>query len=609
MCGHFNRSCVVGAVAMAAFGSTLLCSNNSNGYRASVTVQVPLQFLLQDSPSLTWPLLHDFFPQYLPSSHLSGMLAPYSYRDGPVPSSNISKEASADVCDGSKSCGCLGRDTIANAVAKVGPAVVYISAPQDVHGIYVGTRICSGTIINEDGTILTCAHMFDPQRWPSLGKVKVILQDGRRFEGKVLDADLHSDIAIVKINSEIPLPVAKLGSSSGIRPGDWIISMGSHLTLRNSVTAGIVSCADRKSSDLHLSGMPIQYIQTNCAFSAGGSGGPLVNMDGEVVGVAIMAARGASGFGFAVPIDIVHKIIEHFKKSGVSPISWSDISKEASGTSCDGSKPHSCLGRDAIANVAAKTGPAVVSIAAPLDFFGIPTGTSRGTGTIINKDGTILTCARVVDFQSKIGSCKGKVEVTLQDGRKFKGKVLNTDRHSDIAVVKINSETPLPEAKIGSSSGLNPGDWVVAMGCPLTLKNTVTAGIVSCINRTSSELGFSGMSREYIQTDCTCHVGYSGGPLVNMDGEIVGLGIMKMEYADEVADGWSFSLPIDFVCKIIENFKKNRYVFGFIHAILLHMLGKRGAVCCRILLACHLCCVSHSEIYYILGRKLNNSII
>ena len=71
-----------------------------------------------------------------------------------------------------------------------------------------------------------------------------------------------------------------------------------------------------------------------------------------------------------------------------------------------------------------------------------------------------------------------QVDVTLQDGRTFEGTVVNADLHSDIAVVKIKSKTPLPAAKLGSSSKLRPGDWVIALGCPLSLQNTVTAGIV-----------------------------------------------------------------------------------------------------------------------------------
>ena len=71
-----------------------------------------------------------------------------------------------------------------------------------------------------------------------------------------------------------------------------------------------------------------------------------------------------------------------------------------------------------------------------------------------------------------------QVDVTLQDGRTFEGTVVNADLHSDIAIVKIHSKTPLPTATLGSSSKLRPGDWVVAMGCPLSLQNTITAGIV-----------------------------------------------------------------------------------------------------------------------------------
>lgn len=73
--------------------------------------------------------------------------------------------------------------------------------------------------------------------------------------------------------------------------------------------------------------------------------------------------------------------------------------------------------------------------------------------------------------------------MTLQDGRTFEGTVVNADLHSDIAIVKISSKTPLPTAKLGSSSKLRPGDWVVALGCPLSLQNTITAGIVRYFHR------------------------------------------------------------------------------------------------------------------------------
>ncbi|XP_038890709.1 putative protease Do-like 14 isoform X2 [Benincasa hispida] len=212
-----------------------------------------------------------------------------------------------------------------------------------------------------------------------------------------------------------------------------------------------------------------------------------------------------------------------------------------------------CLSRDTIANAAADVGPAVVNISVSHGIYGIASAKSMGSGTIIDKDGTILTCAHVVaDFHGQRAASKGKVEVTLQDGRTFEGTVVSADFHSDIAIVKINSKTPLPMAKLGSSSKLRPGDWVVAIGCPLSLQNTVTAGIVSCVDRKSSDLGLGGMRREYLQTDCAINVGNSGGPLVNVDGEVVGVNIMKVD--DAV--GLSFAVPIDSVSKITEQFKK-----------------------------------------------------
>ncbi|KAG4913919.1 hypothetical protein JHK86_054352 [Glycine max] len=294
-CCFLRRFGRFGAVGTAAFGSTLLCSNDSARFRASVALRVPEP--LQNSLWLTCPVLRDF----------------------PVPSSGVSKEASAAAGDESKPHDCFGKDTIANAAAKVGPAVVNIAIPQDFFGITSGKSIGSGTIINKDGTILTAAHVvvdFLGTRGSSKGKIEVTLQDGRTFEGKVINADLHSDVAILKINSETPLPEAKFGSSSRLRPGDWVIAMGCPLSLQNTVTAGIVSCVDRKSSDLGFSGMPREYLQTDCAINMGNSGGPLVNMDGEIIGVNIMKVAAADGLSFSVPIDSVCKILEHFKKSG-----------------------------------------------------------------------------------------------------------------------------------------------------------------------------------------------------------------------------------------------------------------------------------------------------
>ncbi|KAJ6817825.1 putative protease Do-like 14 [Iris pallida] len=162
-----------------------------------------------------------------------------------------------------------------------------------------------------------------------------------------------------------------------------------------------------------------------------------------------------------------------------------------------------CLGRNSIADAAAAAGPAVVNITITRGIPGLILEKSIGSGTIIDPNGTVLTCAHVVvDFEGMKTALRGKVAVTLQDGRVFEANVVNADLHSDIAVLKIKSKMPLPAVKLGSSGKLRPGDWVVALGCPLSLQNTVTSGIVSCVDRKSSDLGLGGIRREYLQTDC-----------------------------------------------------------------------------------------------------------
>ncbi|KAI3676042.1 hypothetical protein L1987_85638 [Smallanthus sonchifolius] len=303
-CSLFKDKSFIRLVALAAAGSGIAydLGNRNSDWSSRVSIRA--------------------VPHYTFSSNsLFPSLAPSGYGNPPLSFSSISSASSADVNKEPPKpcCGCLRRDSIANAAAKVGPAVVNLSVPKGFHGMTVGKSIGSGTIIDGDGTILTCAHVvvdFQGFTSSSKGKVDVTLQDGRSFEGTVVNADLHSDIAIVKINSKTPLPTAKLGSSSSLRPGDWVVALGCPLSLQNTITAGIVSCVDRKSSDLGLGGMRREYLQTDCAINAGNSGGPLVNIDGEVIGVNIMKVLAADGLSFSVPIDSVSKIIEHFKTKG-----------------------------------------------------------------------------------------------------------------------------------------------------------------------------------------------------------------------------------------------------------------------------------------------------
>lgn len=161
--------------------------------------------------------------------------------------------------------------------------------------------------------------------------------------------------------------------------------------------------------------------------------------------------------------------------------------------------------------------------------------TGQGSGFIVDRQGIILTNAHVV-------SGADKVTVTLKDGRKFKGEVRGTDAITDLAVVKINPQTAsLPVAPLGDSSAVRVGDWAIAVGNPVGLDNTVTLGIISTLNRPSSEVGILDKRIDFIQTDAAINPGNSGGPLLNAKGEVIGINTAIR--AD--AMGIGFAIPIN----------------------------------------------------------------
>jgi S1-C subfamily serine protease len=155
----------------------------------------------------------------------------------------------------------------------------------------------SGFIIKSNGTILTNAHVV-----AGADNVSVRLRDGRNFTGKVLGLDEVSDLAVVKIDGT-DLPVAPIGSSANLQVGDWAIALGNPLGLDNTVTLGIISTLSRPSNQVGIADKRIDFIQTDAAINPGNSGGPLLNQNGEVIGINTAIRPDAQGIGFAIPID------------------------------------------------------------------------------------------------------------------------------------------------------------------------------------------------------------------------------------------------------------------------------------------------------------------
>ncbi len=228
---------------------------------------------------------------------------------------------------------------IATAVQKVGPAVVRIDASRQVssalpenfkHPLFrrffgdsegnkspsgspsdrVERGTGSGFIIGSDGRLITNAHVVNGAE-----EVQVTLKDGTSYEGKVLGTDSFTDVAVIKIEAT-DLPTVSLGNAENLTPGEWAIAIGNPLGLDNTVTVGIVSALGRSSSQVGVPDKRVRFIQTDAAINPGNSGGPLLNSQGEVIGINTAIRADAQGLGFAIPIETAQRIANQLFAKG-----------------------------------------------------------------------------------------------------------------------------------------------------------------------------------------------------------------------------------------------------------------------------------------------------
>jgi Do/DeqQ family serine protease len=223
---------------------------------------------------------------------------------------------------------------VTDVVNRVGPAVIRIDTQRSVsnpvaqqfddpvfrqffgnrlpqmpdHQVQSGTG--SGFILDAKGQIVTNAHVVE-----GADKVTVTLKDGRSFEGKVMGRDPVTDVAVVHIDAE-NLPTVALGDSARLQPGEWAIAIGNPLGLDNTVTTGIISATGRSSSQVGVPDKRVDFIQTDAAINPGNSGGPLLNQNGEAIGMNTAIIQGAQGLGFAIPIETVRQIAEQLVANG-----------------------------------------------------------------------------------------------------------------------------------------------------------------------------------------------------------------------------------------------------------------------------------------------------
>ena len=191
----------------------------------------------------------------------------------------------------------------------------------------------SGILISKDGEILTSYHVVK-----NADAIKVKLADQSEYEARLVGKDDRTDLALIKIRkTNDSLPFARLGTSSQLDVGDWVMAIGNPFGLEHTVTAGIVSAKGRVIG----AGPYDNFIQTDASINPGNSGGPLINAVGEVVGVnsAIFSQSGGNvGIGFAIPIDLAKKVVDHLRKNGKVVRGWlgiraQDLSPQIAATS------------------------------------------------------------------------------------------------------------------------------------------------------------------------------------------------------------------------------------------------------------------------------------
>ncbi|MCA9523655.1 MAG: trypsin-like peptidase domain-containing protein [Myxococcales bacterium] len=229
----------------------------------------------------------------------------------------------------------LTQDTIVELSRRLSPAVVNITvtrpqvpdetnddappAPDDPPRNTPRRGLGTGFIINRYGMILTNYHVIEDAT-----SVVVRLADNSRYPAKILGSDPKTDVALLQIQPSVKLTIAPLGSSKELLIGEWVMSIGNPFGLSHTVTAGIVSAKGRRRIQPGKRPIFSNFIQTDASINPGNSGGPLINMSGEVIGINTAINRAAQGIGFAIPIDMVKKLLPQLARGRVDR-SWIGI--------------------------------------------------------------------------------------------------------------------------------------------------------------------------------------------------------------------------------------------------------------------------------------------
>ncbi|RQP21647.1 PDZ domain-containing protein [Albitalea terrae] len=311
-------------------------------------------------------------------------------------------------------------------VEKVGPAVVNIRTQEKGRPTGEG----SGFIISADGYVVTNAHVVS-----GATEVTVSLPDKREFKAKIVGADDRTDVALVKVEAT-GLPTVKTGDVSKLKVGEWVLAIGSPFGLENTVTAGIVSAKQRET------GQEVSFLQTDAAVNPGNSGGPLISLRGEVVGVnsQSLSRVGFGGVSFAIPIDEAMRVVDQLRASGhvirgylgILPV---DVPRELA--------EEYKLGKDKARGAFVRQ----VVQGAPADKAGVQPG-----DVVLTVNGKAVDGA--VDLRRTLGGLKPGTAVTLQINRQGKALTLtaNLSELNDATAAAEGADKPAPGGKASAAA-------------------------------------------------------------------------------------------------------------------------------------------------------------
>jgi serine protease Do len=333
------------------------------------------------------------------------------------------------------------------------------SAPQERSSNSLG----SGFVIDQSGIIITNNHVIADSN-----EVTVIFTDGTKLRARVIGKDSKVDVAVLKVQADHPLKSVKFGDSDQMRVGDWVIAVGNPFGLGGSVTAGIVSARHRDID----SGPYDNYLQTDAAINKGNSGGPLFNMDGQVIGIntAILSPSGGSiGIGFATPSNTVAPVIDQLRKYGETRRGWLGVRiqsiDDSLAESLDLGKVRGALvaGTDAggpAAGAGIETGDVIVK------FDGVDVGESRDLPklvalTPVGKDVAIVIVRRGHEMTKTVKLGR------LEDGTQKASLTVGDDQGKKLPPALVEKALGMALSKLDETSRLK-----------YAIKDSLTAGVV-----------------------------------------------------------------------------------------------------------------------------------